>query len=174
MIRRLAVSTAAVLFCLAGCSDRAEKPEASSDTGLNAQTAAPAASDAAAQPATGAGAAVASTTAAAVIPALPGAPAYAALYPGAELDGRPTIGAGDAGAGGLVTFRTSASPDEIVAFYKERAEAAGMRSVMGLNQGDARAYGAAGEANDGPRLQVVAAPGDGGATSVQLTWSEGQ
>ena len=109
MIRRLAVSTAAVLFCLAGCSDRAEKPEASSDTGLNAPTAAPAASDAAAQPATGAGAAVASTTAAAVIPALPGAPAYAALYPGAELDGRPTIGAGDAGAGGLVTFRTSAS-----------------------------------------------------------------
>ncbi|WP_292227652.1 hypothetical protein [Brevundimonas sp.] len=173
MIRRLAVSTAAVLFCVAGCSDRADKPETSSDAALNAPTAAPAASDMTTQPETGSGVAAA-PSAATVTPALPGAPAYAALYPGAELDGRPAIGAGDAGAGGLVTFRTSASPDEIVAFYKERAEAAGMRSVMGLNQGDARAYGAAGEANDGPRLQVVAAPGDGGATSVQLTWSEGQ
>lgn len=169
MMRRLAVPTAAVLLFVAGCRDRVDKPEVSADHELNAPTAAPAA------PVAAPSADVApAPTPTAVVPALPGAPDYAALYPGAEVDGRPTIGAGDAGAGGLVTFRTRATPDEVVAFYKARAEAAGMRTVMGMNQGDARAYGAAGEANDGPRLQVVAAPGEGGDTSVQLTWSEGQ
>lgn len=168
MIRRLAVSTAAVLLCLAGCRDRVDKPEASADHTVNAPVApsnAPVETPAAAPPA---------TTTVVAVPALPGAPAYAALYPGAELDGRPTIGGGEAGAGGLVTFRTQATPDQVVAFYKARAEDAGMRSVMGMNQGDARAYGAAGDANDGPRLQVVAAPDPAGDTSVQLTWSEGQ
>lgn len=167
MIRRLAVSTAAVLLCLAGCRDRVDKPEASADHIANAPaapTAAPVEAPSAPAP----------TTTAAAVPALPGAPVYAALYPGAELDGQPTIGSGEAGAGGLVTFRTQATPDQVVAFYKTRAEGAGMRSVMGMNQGDARAYGAAGDANDGPRLQVVAAPDPAGDTSVQLSWSEGQ
>ena len=84
-------------------------------------------------------------------------------------------GAGDeAGPGGLVTFTTPASPDDVVAFYRERAEAAGLRSVTGMNQGEARAYGAAGDRVDGPSLQVVAAPTEAGDTSVQLSWSAGQ
>lgn len=105
-------------------------------------------------------------------PAAPGAPAYAAIYPGGSLDGAPTIPAGSGGEAGAVTFSTAASPDAVVEFYKERAEDSGLASVMGMNQGDARAYGAA--APDGDSLQVVAAPGEDGETSVQLTWSEGQ
>ena len=54
-----------------------------------------------------------------------------------------------------------------------RAEEAGLTSVMGMNQGDARAYGAAGGQAGATNLQVVAAPGAGGETSVQLSWSAG-
>lgn len=167
MIRRMVVSAAAVLLGLAGCRDRVDKPVAPPAPEAHAAPVAPVA------PADAPSSAKPDATPA-VAAAIPGAPAYAALYPGAELDGHPTIGGGEAGAGGLVTFRTKATPDEVVAFYKVRAEDAGMRSVMGMNQGDARAYGAADGGNDGPRLQVVAAPGDGAYTSVQLTWSEGQ
>jgi len=106
-------------------------------------------------------------------PAAPGAPTYAALYPGAALDQPATTAAGPDGEGGLVTFRTPATPDEVVAFYRDRAEQAGLTTVMGMNQGDARAYGAAGGEAGSTNLQVVAAPGDGGETSVQLSWSAG-
>lgn len=172
MIRRLAVPTAAVSLCLisvslglSGC-DRTSTPQAPSPAPDAAQASVaddhPAPAPVDAPPATEAA------------PAIPGAPAFAALYPGAELDGEPTVASGQAGDGGLVTFRTSASPDAVVEFYRARAESAGLRSVMGMNQGDARAYGAAGNAANGPTLQVVAAPGEGAETSVQLSWSAGQ
>jgi hypothetical protein len=45
---------------------------------------------------------------------------------------------------------------------------------MGMNQGDARAYGAAGGPAGATNIHVVAAPGEGGETSVQLSWSEGR
>lgn len=106
-------------------------------------------------------------------PAAPGAPIYAAIYPGGALDGAPLVASGPDGDGGVVTFTTPASPDAVVEFYKDRAEGAGLTSIMGMNQGDARAYGAAGEAA-GESLQVVASPGEEGETSVQLTWSQGQ
>lgn len=166
MTLRLAAAAAVVLFCLAGC-DRAAKP-----------TDAKQAPDAAAPPVVAdtppdppmpkAEAPVSAAT------AIDGAPAFAALYPGAQVDGQPLLAGGEAGAGGLVTFTTDASPDQVVAFYRERAEAAGLRSVTGMNQGEARAYGAAGDQANGPSLQVVAAPTDAGATSVQLGWSAGQ
>lgn len=106
-------------------------------------------------------------------PPLPGAPAYAAIYPGGEIEGAPTTASGAAGDGGLVTFTTEASPDAVVAFYKSRAEAAGLTSTLGMNQGDARAYGAAGIGDAGASLRVVASPASEGETSVQLSWSEG-
>ena len=85
----------------------------------------------------------------------------------------PTTASGDSGEVGLVTFRTDATPDEVVAFYERRAVAAGMRPVMGMSQGDARAFGASAGETEGAKLQVVAAPDEAGATSVQLSWSSG-
>jgi hypothetical protein len=168
MIRRLAASAALVLLCLAGCDDRSRTEKAPAQASLAApdQMTAPASpSEGEAAPAPGA--------MTADIPAAPGAPAYAALYPGAALDQPATTAAGPDGEGGLVTFTTAATPDEVVAFYRPRAEEAGLTSVMGMNQGDARAYGAAGGQAGATNLQVVAAPGAGGETSVQLSWSAG-
>jgi len=105
--------------------------------------------------------------------ATPGAPAFAAIYPGGEIEGEPTLATGPAGPGGLVTFTTEATPDDVVKFYRQRAEAAGLAPVMSMNQGDARAYGA--QAATDASIQVVASPAeDGAATSVQLSWSAGQ
>lgn len=164
MTLRWAAAAAVVLFCIAGC-DRTAKP-----------------ADAKQAPDAGAPAAVAETPTpdrvapsddapVAAAPAMDGAPAFAAIYPNSQIDGQPLLAGG---AGGLVTFTTDASPDQVVAFYRERAEAAGLRSVTGMNQGEARAYGAAGDQANGPSLQVVAAPTEAGETSVQLGWSAGQ
>lgn len=108
----------------------------------------------------------------AALPA-PGAPAFAALYPGAAVEGDPLTAGGPSGPGGIVTFTTEADPDVVVAFYRERAESAGLTSVTAMNQGEARAYGAE-EKSTGATVQVVAAPLEDGDTSVQLTWSKGQ
>lgn len=104
-------------------------------------------------------------------PAAPGAPDFAALYPDAVVEAPATIADGEAGPGGLITFTTDADPETVIAFYRERAEASGLASVMAMNQGDAQAYGAA--APEGANLQVVAAPTEAGPTSVQLSWSAG-
>jgi len=165
MMLRLAAVSAVVLFGLAGC-DRANapaQPSAKAETAAPAMPAEPAAASPAAAPVdASAPAAVAGPT-----------PVFAPLYPGARIDGAPLTADGAAGPGGLVTFTTDASPDEVVAFYRQRAEAAGLKSVTGMNQGDARAYGAAGDAADGPSLQVVAAPSPDGGTSVHMNWSAG-
>lgn len=105
--------------------------------------------------------------------AIDGAPAFAAVYPGAQIDSPATLASGPTGPGGLVTFTTEATPETVIAFYRQRAEAAGLSPVMAMNQGEARAYGAAARKENGATLQVVAAPGEGGLTSVQLTWSAG-
>lgn len=168
MIRRLAASAALVLFCLAGCDDRSK----TEDAPAQAATAATEEKTAPVSPPESE-IAPAPEAVTAAVPAAPGAPAYAALYPGAALDQPATTAAGPDGEGGLVTFTTAATPDEVVAFYRTRAEEAGLTSVMGMNQGDARAYGAAGGQAGATNLQVVAAPGAGGETSVQLSWSAG-
>lgn len=106
-------------------------------------------------------------------PAAPGAPAFAVLYPGAVLEGPAVTASGAGGPGGLATYTTDADPDAVVAFHRAKAEAAGLTTSMAMNQGDARAYGAA-RADGGANLQVVAAPTDGGPTSVQISWSAGR
>ncbi len=81
MIRRLAASAALVLLCLAGCDDRSRTEKAPAQASL----AAPDQMTAPASPSEGE-AAPAPEAMTADIPAAPGAPAYAALYPGAALD----------------------------------------------------------------------------------------
>jgi len=106
-------------------------------------------------------------------PIVEGAPAFAVLYPGGQIEAPATIASGEAGPGGLVAFRTDAEPADVIAFYRQRAEAAGLSSVMAMNMGEARSYGAA-KADAGANLQVVASPIEGGQTSVQLSWSAGR
>lgn len=164
MKRMLAVAGLATAMTVIGCqkADEAEPAEApaAADAAVNAVAPAPAA-DAA--------------PAARVEPAAPGAPAFAVLYPGATPKGPATAGQSPAGPGGMLEFTTDASPDEVVAFYRRRAEAAGLKSINALNREDARAY-AAGDGADGTGklLNVIATPIEGGPTDVLLTWSNGR
>lgn len=165
MKRSVAAVAVALSVGLVGCDDRSQ---AAPETSL------PPPADAPAEIAPVAASAPAADVEAAPAPAsIDGAPAFAALYPGAQTDGPATVANGPTGPGGLITFTTDAGPDAVVAFYKQRAEAAGLAPVMAMNQGEARAYGAAARSTNGATLQVVASPGEGGLTSVQLTWSAG-
>lgn len=107
------------------------------------------------------------------VAASPGAPTFAVLYPGATLDAPAVTASGASGPGGMATYTTPANPDAVIAFHRERAEAAGLSSAMAMNQGDARAYGAA-SPNTGANLQVVASATENGSTSVQISWSAGR
>lgn len=139
-------------------SARAEVPSVpDSGEANNAETAAPA-SSAAALPAG---------------EAIDGAPAFAVVYPGGMVETTPLTPVAAGGAGGGVVFTSDASPDDIVDFYRRKAEAAGLASVMSMNQGETRGYGAVG-ASGGAGLQVVAHPVEPGQTSVQMTWTAGQ
>lgn len=158
MIRRLSV--ACLILTLAACGKGPEAETPAPEAAIAAE--APAASD------------MATPAAAPAEPAAPNAPVFAVLYPGAQVDGAPTLADGASGPGGVLAFTVDATPDQVVAFYKQRAEAAGLASVMGMNQGDTRAYGAAGTGVDAAALQVVASPAESGGASVQLTWSAGR
>ncbi|WP_339915207.1 hypothetical protein [uncultured Brevundimonas sp.] len=103
-----------------------------------------------------------------------GTPEYAAVFPGGQVSGTPTLSNGPTGPGGIVSFTTHADPATVVAHYQRQAEAAGLASVMAMNQSGARAYGAAAADGSGASLQVVADPVDDGTTAVQLTWSAGR
>ena len=166
MKRSVAAVAVALTVGLIGCDERSEAAP---------ETALPPPADAPAEiPPVAAAAPVAADAAApAGAASIDGAPAFAALYPGAQVDAPATVASGPTGPGGLITFTTDALPEAVIAFYRQRAEAAGLAPVMAMNQGEARAYGAAARKADGATLQVVAAPGEGGLTSVQLTWSAG-
>lgn len=114
-----------------------------------------------------------SATAAPDVIKVGGAPDFAAIYPGGTVEAPPTVAGGPSGPGGIVSFTTDAKPDAVIGFYKQRAEAAGLESVMSMNQGDSQAYGAA-EVTNGATLQVVATALEDAPTAVQLTWSAGQ
>lgn len=159
----IAALTAAGL--LAGCGDGGTAAEQSAEAPVDAATDLTAPFVPAPSPAVTGGAA----------PAAPGAPDFAVIYPGGEPEAPATLAQGPTGPGGLLTFTTDATPDAVVDFYKQRAEAAGLKAITAMNQGEARAY-AAGDGVDGrgKLLSVVASPVATGPTSVQLSWSAGR
>lgn len=164
MKRMFAVAGLATAMLVSGCQ-KADDTEANDAALAEAAPAAAAAADAPA-------AADAAMPAAA--PAAPGAPTFAVLYPGATPKGPATAGQSPAGPGGMLEFSTEASPDEVVAFYRDRAEASGLKPITTLNREDARAYSAGdGADGTGKLLNVIATPVDG-ATDVLLTWSNGR
>lgn len=164
MKRMLAVAGLATAMTVSGCqkADDAEPAEA------------PAAADAAADVAAAAPSPAGAAPALRAEPAAPGAPAFAVLYPGATPKAPATPGQSPAGPGGMLEFTTEATPDQVVAFYRQRAEAAGLKPITALNSEEARAY-AAGDGADGTGklLNVIATPIDG-RTDVLLTWSNGR
>lgn len=107
-------------------------------------------------------------------PAAPGAPSFAVIYPGGAPTGPATVASGPGGPGGIVNFTTPSAPEAVIDWYRRAAEAAGLTSVMAMNQGDARAYGAAAEDGSGKLLRVVATPVEDGGSDVQLDWTAGK
>jgi hypothetical protein len=164
MKRSLAASGIVAALGLAACgqSAPAERPDAA------AEAATPAVATAAPEPAAPARSAPAGA------PAAPGAPRFAVVYPGGQITAPATVAKGPSGPGGILTFTTDASPDAVVAFYRQQAEAAGLKPISAMNQGDARAFSAGdGAGGRGQLMSVVATPVEGGATSVQLDWTTG-
>jgi hypothetical protein len=164
MKRTLAATALMATMVLAGCGQAADEAPPATEAVAAADAAVPAA-------APPAGSTAASSSAA---PAAPGAPAFAVVYPGGETSGPATVARGPDGPGGILSFTTEATPDAVIDFYRQRAETAGLASVMAMNTGDARAYGAAAEDGSGKLLRVVATPVEDGPTNVQLDWTAGR
>lgn len=162
MKRTLAAAALMAAMAMAGCSPPTEEAAPAVEAIAAADAAIPAA------------AAPTEAPAAAVVPAAPGAPAFAVVYPGGVTGGPATVARGPDGPGGILSFTTEATPDAVIDFYRRRAEAAGLASVMAMNTGEARAYGAAASDGSGKLLRVVATPVEDGPTSVQLDWTAGR
>lgn len=165
MKRMLAVAGLATAMTVAGCQN------ADNAAGT---TEAPAAAEVATDAAVAA-APDAIAPAARAAPAAQGAPAYAVVYPGGAPKGAAAAGQSPAGPGGMLEFTTDATPDQVIDFYRERAETAGLKPINTMNRDDARGY-SAGDGADGAGklLNVIATPVDGGTTDVLLTWSNGR
>lgn len=163
MKRTLLAVGAMTVLAVAGCGDDDKTP------GAAAPASGPAAAAASSPPAADAPDAPAATPSGAAIPA------FAALYPGAVVEGPPVTAQGPGGPGGIVSFTTDADPETVVAFYRSQAETAGLSTIASLTQGGARAYSAGdGASGAGKLLSVVATPGVDGPTEVQLTWTAGR
>ncbi len=97
-------------------------------------------------------------------------PAHAPLYPGAEVVSS-VIGESGVGAGGIMTFRTKATPSQVIAFYESDARSAGRPITMNAAMGGDVHMLTAGDSGAGKgALQVIASPAPGGS-EVQMTWS---
>ncbi len=164
MKRTLAAAALMTALAMAGCG-RGPADEAPAAEAAEADTAVDAPAPAVAAP---------TESAAMAVPAAPGAPDFAVVYPGGATSGPATVARGPDGPGGILSFTTEAPPDAVIAFYRRRAEAAGLASVMAMNTDEARAYGAAAEDGSGRLLRVVATPVEDGPTSVQLDWTAGR
>ena len=169
MKRKLAATAIVAAMVLAGCGETEPAQEAATAGDVAAETSAavtePAARTEATPPA----------GAASALPAADGAPAFAVIYPGAELKGPATVAQSPVGPGGIVQFTTDADPETVIAFYRQRAESAGLKPINTMSRGDVQAY-SAGDGADGrgQLLQVIATRVEGEPTDVQLDWTAGR
>ncbi len=79
-------------------------------------------------------------------------------------------GQNGSGAGGSVTFRTTAKAADLLAFYQQRTAAAGFRPTMTTQSGDGFMFSAGAESGE-RAIQVIASPDNGGMT-VQMYWAQ--
>ena len=169
MKRSLAATAVMGAMVLAGCGEREPADVAPTASDVAVEAVAPT-SDAPAETT-----ALSPAGAASALPAAEGSPTFAVIYPGGTPDGPATVASGPEGPGGIVAFTTDATPAAVIAFYRQRAEAAGLKSINTMNRGDSMGY-AAGDGVDGrgQLMSVVATRIEGEPTSVQLSWTAGR
>ena len=169
MKRSLAATALIGAMALTGCGQGEPATEAPAASDAAAEVAGPAAAPSARAPAVTAGEGPAAA------PAAAGAPSFAVLYPGGVATGPATVAQGPDGPGGIVQFTTDATPEAVIAFYRERAEAAGLKSINTMNSGASAGYSAGdGAAGRGQLLRVIATRVEDEPTSVQLDWTAGR
>jgi hypothetical protein len=95
-------------------------------------------------------------------------PDFAPLYPGAKVQAAFSSHENGSQAG-TVTLLTQSAAAEIIGFYKQKAQAAGLAETLSMSSGGTQIY-AAGNDKTKQSVQVSAANGNGG-TQVQVTWS---
>jgi hypothetical protein len=82
------------------------------------------------------------------------------VYPGAEVTSNAVVDH-NGGEGSMVIFDTSDSPDDVVSFYREQAEAAGIEIKVDLTINDGRMLG--GEGSDGEVFTINVSANEQGA-----------
>ena len=87
------------------------------------------------------------------------------VYPGARIVSNTTM-SGAQGAGSLVSIASDDPLDEVVAFYRQQAEAAGVEIEMEMKNGEAVMIG--GESPDGLFFSFNASPEGGGTSGVLM------
>jgi hypothetical protein len=92
-------------------------------------------------------------------------PSYAPMFPGATVEATVTA----PNQGGMVTFKTSASTQEVIAFYKKSAAGAGFKDNLDMTSGDTVTFSAS-NPNGSHTFNVVATKSDDG-THAQVTWN---
>jgi VCBS repeat-containing protein len=95
-------------------------------------------------------------------------PDFVAVYPGGKVKST-TISAGKDGAGGTLSFETSAPPATVIAWYKQKASNEGLSKAIDMNMGGTTMFTAHAEGGK-KTLQIIAASSAGGA-QVQVNWS---
>ena len=95
-------------------------------------------------------------------------PDYAPLFPGAKVLSS-VLGNGSNGTGGMVSFSTSASPQDVIDFYKAKAKESGFEDAMSMNTGGTLMYAA--NATGGSKSMQITATKDDKGTNAQVVWS---
>jgi hypothetical protein len=100
-----------------------------------------------------------------------GAPDFAPIYPGAKVESIVTgIGqAGGATSGGMASLSVSATPQQVIDFYRTSAANAGLKAGMDMGSGGGASFSASDEATK-RMVQVIVSPA-GDKSNVQLIWA---
>ena len=91
------------------------------------------------------------------------------VYPGAEVVTNTTIDRGD-GQGAMVIFKTDDTPDEVLAYYRKQAEAAGVKIEMEMKTGQGTMLAGKG---DGDLIFSINANAQEDGTTAQMTVGKG-
>jgi hypothetical protein len=94
-------------------------------------------------------------------------PAFAPLYPGAKVMSSVVASNNNGTRGAQVMFSVNASPTDVVAFYKQKVDAAGLPQTMNVQQGDSSMLVAS---KDKKSVAITVTKSDSGS-QVQVIWS---
>ncbi|HEY5047927.1 MAG TPA: hypothetical protein VII49_07920 [Rhizomicrobium sp.] len=95
-------------------------------------------------------------------------PGFVSVFPGAKIDSS-VVGVGAKGNGGTVILETSASPADVIAYYKQKSSAAGFGETMNMATGGTTMFTAS--SKDSKKTVEVVASTSNGATHAQVIWS---